>query len=843
MSSFPPPCEGSECFSIASWNVTGLSEARVERISEFQFHVIALQETHLSSFPLRQRCLTAKRCNMQLLHGRTPSEDYGGHLPGGASKSRGVGFLLGPSVSATQLHPVGKAWKLLWLARRLHVIDFPPRRGLPRGLRVVSVYAPVASSSLEALSESSWFCDTFLDFVTVLDMNVPTILCGDWNGTVHPDKDFETGGLAKHRQCSDLLSRLLGPGGPFLDTMDLFPSEWDFTFWGGTGCSRCDSILVNRAAAPFIKSFKILSDIRDGGHSPIELILKVVPLRLNWYPPRPQIPECLRQSLRDLRSSEDHTRLLQKWMESEAFRKLDATPSDNLSFALKAALEELVSLAGGWDVKERRSMKAYDSKAVRTLRRELQALNFAHSQLRRWPSGPSPRPFLVDQALKKLRNLGIFVDVDRQTSIEQIRSLIRGRRGRLNGILAQMRLARRCRWKDAMPNVWAHSPRRLFAWLREEQASWGSTPLISEEGAQLTTAEEVDSAAKEFWVKGLWCKDDPGQADQHWRDFSSSEFFPFIPRCSWDEIVWTSDIVKSIVLSMKQSAPGTWGVPVAVWQTLPDVWHAAVARLLQQIQETGDWPDNLMDAYVVLIPKGQGNEIKSQRPITVLELIFRIFAKGVVHSWRKTLTGEYLGEYAMGFRASSGSRHLAQFLSDVIASRTSEGKEVWVAKFDLWKCYDSVPWWALWGMMSEAGMSRRTIRAFRQFYERLRRHFRFGHVDGSSWCSHNGLAQGCPAAPDMLNLLLEPFHRWAAANGFGVSLWGVSMLLPLLLRMMLCSWLRPVKRSSALLQLTCAGALFLVFAFFALRHKSGVIDLALGARFALETLWSIFHPR
>ena len=54
----------------------------------------------------------------------------------------------------------------------------------------------------------------------------------------------------------------------------------------------------------------------------------------------------------------------------------------------------------------------------------------------------------------------------------------------------------------------------------------------------------------------------------------------------------------------------------------------------------------------------------------------------------------------------------------------------------------------------------------------FRRHFRFGNVDGSSWSSHNGLAQGCPAAPDMLNILLEPFHRWAVANGFGVSLVG-----------------------------------------------------------------------
>ena len=34
----------------------------------------------------------------------------------------------------------------------------------------------------------------------------------------------------------------------------------------------------------------------------------------------------------------------------------------------------------------------------------------------------------------------------------------------------------------------------------------------------------------------------------------------------------------------------------------------------------------------------------------------------------------------------------------------------------------------------------------------------------------NGLAQGCPASPDLLNLLFEPFHRWAAKQDVGVAI-------------------------------------------------------------------------
>jgi ribonuclease HI len=61
------------------------------------------------------------------------------------------------------------------------------------------------------------------------------------------------------------------------------------------------------------------------------------------------------------------------------------------------------------------------------------------------------------------------------------------------------------------------------------------------------------------------------------------------------------------------------------------------------------------------------------------------------------------------------------------------------------------------------------VRCFEVYYRDLRRRFRYGQVDGSAWQAANSLMQGCPASPDELNLLLEPFHRWALAAGFGVD--------------------------------------------------------------------------
>ena len=154
-------------------------------------------------------------------------------------------------------------------------------------------------------------------------------------------------------------------GGPLIDTLDLFPEQWDFTFWGGRGCSRCDAILITEPSSRYVRSFKVLSEIRDGGHCPIELGMNIKPLRINWFPPRRQPPECLRRTLSDLRASEDHQDLLRRWKDSEAFRKLAEASPEELGAAVKSALDELISLAGGWECRTRRPKKAYDSQVVR----------------------------------------------------------------------------------------------------------------------------------------------------------------------------------------------------------------------------------------------------------------------------------------------------------------------------------------------------------------------------------------------------------------------------------------------------------------------------------------------
>jgi hypothetical protein len=152
-----------------------------------------------------------------------------------------------------------------------------------------------------------------------------------------------------------------------------------------------------------------------------------------------------------------------------------------------------------------------------------------------------------------------------------------------------------------------------------------------------------------------------------------------------------------------------------------------------------------------------------------MDALYRIWSKGVVLAWGSVLQRSYLGQAAMGFRTNLGTLHLAQVLSDLMVLQKRRRAALWLASFDIEKCYDSLPWWAVFGVMRKAGIDPKLVRCFAAFYLALQRRFRYGQQDGKPWQAANGLAQGCPASPDLLNILFEPFHRWALAAGHGVE--------------------------------------------------------------------------
>ena len=62
-------------------------------------------------------------------------------------------------------------------------------------------------------------------------------------------------------------------------------------------------------------------------------------------------------------------------------------------------------------------------------------------------------------------------------------------------------------------------------------------------------------------------------------------------------------------------------------KVLPVSWFDQLARILTLVEDNGVWPDGLLDAYITMIPKTDGDATPlGQRPLSVLPVVYRIWA-------------------------------------------------------------------------------------------------------------------------------------------------------------------------------------------------------------------------
>ena len=96
------------------------------------------------------------------------------------------------------------------------------------------------------------------------------------------------------------------------------------------------------------------------------------------------------------------------------------------------------------------------------------------------------------------------------------------------------------------------------------------------------------------------------------------------------------------VVQLKSATAGSldgWG-----WRelkVLPVSWYDELARILSKVEDLGVWHDGLLDAYIAMIPKTDGDSTPlGQRPLSVLPIVYRVWASarmGQLEDWFKSL--------------------------------------------------------------------------------------------------------------------------------------------------------------------------------------------------------------
>ena len=388
---------------VGTWNLTGWTAERATAIAtSVPVDLLAIQETHLAKLAVEKAHTTARNAGLRLHHGR-PAQRYGSE---DRARACGVGFIVREGIAIQPALPTCPAWCRLHDMRRLHGIALAPRPDLPHGLLFLSVYAP-----LPGTIDRPPFDLAMEELSYALDMQLPTLIMGDFNGSVDPARDYRSQSGARRPVCP-LLAKLLGPGSPWMDVQELMlppPLPWTYQQPNTSAASRIDLVLANASALRLIHSALVLEEVRDGGHSPVLIHLALDTGHVDWQPPRPRPPPLLYEPSAALAESSDWAHLIDQWLQSPEVASLAPQPGecvDTVGSALRSALHRLVSLAGGWSSRPKQRRLAYDSNAIRHHRRLLADLLRVEAESNRPTAQPGPWPHHLQQRLEPSTVMG-----------------------------------------------------------------------------------------------------------------------------------------------------------------------------------------------------------------------------------------------------------------------------------------------------------------------------------------------------------------------------------------------------------------------------------------------------
>ena len=181
-------------------------------------------------------------------------------------------------------------------------------------------------------------------------------------------------------------------------------------------------------------------------------------------------------------------------------------------------------------------------------------------------------------------------------------------------------------------------------------------------------------------------------------------------------------------------------------KVLPVTWFDGLARILSKVEDTGVWPDGLLDAYIALIPKTDGDATSlGQRPLSVLPVVYRILASarmGQLDGWFQSWVPDSVFS-AGGGRSSVEAWYTSALDTEEVLSDAADS-DVHISVADVIKSFDTVDRGVLDRVLSSSGLPGWFRHAYFEYHAHVRLRFKLASGLGAPWTRDGGILQGCP---------------------------------------------------------------------------------------------------
>ena len=304
-----------------------------------------------------------------------------------------------------------------------------------------------------------------------------------------------------------------------------------------------------------------------------------------------------------------------------------------------------------------------------------------------------------------------------------------------------------------------------YMWLKPDlvfpspflQCDPGETPDGS---GILADPASIDAKFREAWMP-YFCRAGRGVADLD--DFSYEVEGGWLPVLDvFQPPPLTGDMLAEVVRRKKATASG---LDVWVWRelkALPLPWFDGLARVLRLVEEQGIWPDGLLDAYIAMIPKSDGDATPlGQRPLCVLPVIYRVWASArmlQLEPWFRSWVPDSVFSAGGGRSSVDAWFTSALDIEECLAGGVDSDVHLLVA--DVVKSFDTVDRGILDRVLSSLGLPAWFRHAYFEYHAKVRLRFKLAAGLGEPWTRDGGIPQGCPLSMMFIVALYLPWCKY-----------------------------------------------------------------------------------
>ena len=235
----------------------------------------------------------------------------------------------------------------------------------------------------------------------------------------------------------------------------------------------------------------------------------------------------------------------------------------------------------------------------------------------------------------------------------------------------------------------------------------------------LSDPNQIDAEFRKAWLPYL-CRSGQRETSLDEFGFEVDGWLPLLPEVHLPRL--TGQMLADVVHRKSVSAGGLDGWGWRELKVLPVSWFDELARILTLVEDTGVWPDGLLDAYIAMIPKTDGDATPlGQRPLSVLPIVYHIWASACMvqlEGWFKSWVPDSVHS-AGGGRSSVEAWYAAALdIEEVLTGAADSHVHLFVA--DVIKSFDIVDQGILDRVLRRLGL----LAGFRHAYFEYHLHVR-----------------------------------------------------------------------------------------------------------------------